>query len=70
VAFDLPRIKARTLVVAGREDALFALEACRSFARAIPDASFAAIDVAAHSIHLENPRKFTAAILEFLSSQR
>jgi pimeloyl-ACP methyl ester carboxylesterase len=28
------------------------------------------IDVAAHSIHLENPRKFTAAILEFLSSQR
>jgi pimeloyl-ACP methyl ester carboxylesterase len=56
-------------VIAGREDALFALETCRDFARAIPNASFVAIDNAAHSIHLENPRMFTAGIVEFLSSR-
>src|SRR5437870_6821988 len=56
-AFDsthqLSNVRARTLVVAGGEDLLFPLELCRLFADRIPGSSFATIDGAAHSIHMQ-----------------
>ena len=45
-------------VVAGGEDLLFPLELCRLFADRIPGSSFATIDGAAHSIHMQYPDLF------------
>lgn len=69
-AFDgtaaLARLRARTLVIAGREDLLFPLAASAAFARSIPHATFAPIDGAAHSIPMEFPQEFARRMLAFL----
>jgi len=70
-AFDSTRhlsaIRARTLVLAGTADLLFPIAASAAFAKAIPHASFAAIDGAAHSFPVELPQEFTRRVLDFLN---
>ncbi len=63
---DLHAIRARTLVLAGTDDLLFPVAQSEAFARSLPNASFAAIEGAAHSIPLEFPDAFTARVLDFL----
>src|SRR5436305_10984221 len=65
-ATELSRLRARTLVVAGTGDLLFPLDACRTFANRVPGATFAAIDNAAHSLHMEQPRAFVDRVVQFL----
>jgi pimeloyl-ACP methyl ester carboxylesterase len=69
-AFDstktLSCIRSQTLVIGGAEDLLFPLELCRIFSRAIPNAGFATVENAAHSIHMENPQAFVKRVFEFL----
>ena len=70
-AFDSTRhlsaIRARTLVLAGTADLLFPIATGAAFAKAIPHASFAAIDGAAHSFPVELPQEFTRRVLDFLN---
>ena len=65
---DLAAIRARTLVMAGREDLLFPLAESEHFAKRLPNATFSVIDNAAHSIWIEQPAAFAACVLEFLFS--
>jgi pimeloyl-ACP methyl ester carboxylesterase len=71
-AFDatkqLSAIRARTLVLAGTEDLLFPVAASAAFAKAIPHASFAAVEGAAHSFPVEMPQAFTPRVLDFLAA--
>jgi len=62
----LSQIKAKTLVVAGKDDLLFSPDECARLAQAIPGAAFILMDGAAHSIHMEQPRKFADCVLDFL----
>jgi len=59
-------VHAKTLVLAGGEDLLFPPGVCRELARTIPQAEFSQIEGAAHSIFIEKPKDFTAAVLGFL----
>jgi len=45
------------------------LDVCRRFARARPNAAFAVIENAAHSIHMEHPQAFMDCALKFLSER-
>ena len=69
-AFDstkpLASIGMKTLVLAGAEDLLFPLDECRKFARSLPNAEFATIENAGHSIHMENPQAFVKHAIDFL----
>lgn len=69
-AFDrtksLSDLRARTLVLAGTDDLLFPVAASAAFAKAIPHATFAPIEGAAHSIPVEFPQEFTRRVVEFL----
>jgi pimeloyl-ACP methyl ester carboxylesterase len=62
----LAAIKAKTLVICGREDLLYTPEEGKGLAGAIPGASLAIIDKAAHSIHIEQPAAFIERVLGFL----
>jgi len=70
-AFDCTRslsaIQARTLVLAGTEDLLFPIAASAAFAKAIPHATFSAVEGSAHSIPPEFPQEFTRRVLDFLA---
>jgi pimeloyl-ACP methyl ester carboxylesterase len=65
--FLAPMIHAKTLVLAGKENLLFEVDACTALARAITDAQIVVLDRVAHSIHMEDPRTFTDCIVQFLS---
>jgi pimeloyl-ACP methyl ester carboxylesterase len=61
-------IKARTLVVWGREDALIPLESGERYAKAIPGAKLVVFDECGHVPQLEKADEFNKALLEFLSA--
>jgi len=69
-AFDatksLSDIRTRTLVLAGSDDLLFPVAASAAFAKAIPHATFAPIEGAAHSMPVEFPQEFTRRVIDFL----
>ncbi len=67
---ELASIAAPTLVLAGTEDQLFPVAGSAAFARALPQASFIAVDGAAHSIPNEFPAQFTRAVLDFMAAPR
>ncbi len=73
-AFDgtaaLPHLPPRTLVLAGADDLLFPIPASRELHAAIPGATMAVIDGAAHAIALEQPAAFAAAVLGFIDGER
>lgn len=63
----LSSLRARTLVLAGTDDLLFAIAASAAFAKSIPHATFVAIEGAAHSFPAESPQDFTRNVLTFLA---
>lgn len=65
---DLSKIKARTLVINGKEDLLYPPDTCLKLAQAIPHAASSLIDGAAHSIHIEQPQLFVQIVQEFVSN--
>jgi pimeloyl-ACP methyl ester carboxylesterase len=63
----LASIRAPALVLAGTEDQLFPVAGSAAFAQALPNATFATIEGAAHSIPNEFPQAFTRSVLNFLA---
>jgi 2-succinyl-6-hydroxy-2,4-cyclohexadiene-1-carboxylate synthase len=61
----LPTLRVPTLVIAGAQDAKFVALGER-LAATIPDAELAIIDGAGHTVHLEQPERFLAALLPWL----
>ncbi len=70
-AFDsrtrVAAIRARALVLAGTQDLLFTIHDSAAFAAAMPHATFAALDGAAHSFPIEVPDEFTRRVADFLA---
>jgi pimeloyl-ACP methyl ester carboxylesterase len=62
----ISRIKAPTLVVAGREDRVVPLQLVEKLAGAIPHAKLQVIDDAAHLLFVEQSGKVNRAIVDFL----
>ncbi|MFZ2958766.1 MAG: alpha/beta hydrolase [Candidatus Ozemobacteraceae bacterium] len=65
---DISRIVAKTLVIGGGRDLLFSSDACADFAKRVPGAVFTLIPEAGHSVHMDNPVEFLAAVKGFLRS--
>jgi 3-oxoadipate enol-lactonase len=63
----LPKIKAPTLIIAGRQDAATTLVMGESMRDRIPGAKLAVIE-AAHISNAEQPRAYTKTVLNFLRS--
>ena len=61
----LPRIRAPTLVIAGKHDPATPPEANEHISKSIPGAQFALLD-AAHLSNIEQPQAYTKAVLDFL----
>jgi len=61
-------VDAKTLVIAGAQDALTGVEQARTLAGGIGDARLELIDGAGHSPHLETPMTFARLVSSFLSS--
>ena len=66
----LPRISARTLVVAGRQDPATPPAHARELADAIPHAGLTEIDGAAHLAGIDAPARLTSALLADLGADR
>ena len=62
----LPKIKAPTLVIAGKHDPATPPEANRYISDNIPGAKYAELD-AAHMSNVEQPQAYTDAVLGFLT---
>jgi len=65
---DLPRIAARTLVIAGEKDLGTPVAMSEAIASAIPGAMLAVIPGAAHLSAVEDPTAFNALVRRFLES--
>ena len=63
----LPRITCPTLLVRGAESPVLRPEVAREMMAAIPNCEFVEIPGAGHSIGLDNPAAFDAALREFLT---
>ena len=63
---DLPRIRARTLVVAGAEDPVTPPAHARAIAERIPDARLEILSSAAHLANVEHPEAVARLLLEHL----
>ena len=61
----LPRIRASTLIIAGRQDHATPVEAGEYIRSHIPGASMTLLD-AAHISNVEQPHDFTEAVMGFL----
>jgi len=61
----LPKIKAPTLIIAGRQDAATTLAMAESMRERIPGARLAVLD-AAHISNAEQPQAYTETVLDFL----
>ena len=66
---EINTIKAETLVLEGRDDILMPPEEARVLAKNIRKSIFRLLDGVAHCIHIEDPKLFTGAVLEFLDSK-
>jgi 3-oxoadipate enol-lactonase len=64
----LPKIRARTLVIAGRKDMATPVEAGEYIRAHIPGASMTLLD-AAHISNVEQPHDFTEAVVGFLTQR-
>jgi pimeloyl-ACP methyl ester carboxylesterase len=67
---ELSKITAKTLVIGAEEDLLFPVNVCDQLTQAIPGAAFSLINLAAHSIHMENPEAFVDTVFAFLLDRR
>ncbi len=59
-------IKAKALILEGKDDVLITPEEAETLAKGISGSIFRLLDGVAHSIHMENPKLFTDNVLEFL----
>jgi sigma-B regulation protein RsbQ len=66
---DLPHVRARTLVLQAREDAIAPLEVGRYVASQVPSARMVVLDAVGHCPHLSAPEAVIAAMREFLEPQ-
>jgi pimeloyl-ACP methyl ester carboxylesterase len=64
----LRSVDAKTLVIAGAQDALTGVHQARAVAEGIGDARLEVIDGAGHSPHLETPMTFARMVSAFLTS--
>ncbi len=64
---DLAKIKTKTLIVWGEQDRMVPLKYAHVFKENIENSKLEIIPKAGHSPHLENPKKLSEIILEFLS---
>jgi len=60
-----PRPRVRTLVLGGREDAVFSVLEQTALARQFPDARLQLIEDVGHALHWEQPQTFVDAVLSF-----
>jgi pimeloyl-ACP methyl ester carboxylesterase len=65
----LPGIKARTLLIWGREDAIVPLSAGEAYRDAIPDARLEVLDRCGHFPHIEQPDAVASLALAFLAQR-
>ena len=63
---DLSSVRSETLVIFGKEDMLFPPKESSKVLHAIPKVKFTTIKHAAHSVHIEQPKKFINVIQTFL----
>lgn len=59
-------IKAKTLIIEGKNDILITPEEAMLLAKNIKGSAFKLLDGVAHCIHIENPKLFTEVVLKFL----
>ena len=64
--YYLPKIQAPTLVVWGRQDAIFPLECAELYQKAIPNATLSVIDNCGSLPQMEKPEAFNSAVTSFL----
>src|SRR5262249_32018579 len=62
----LPRLACRTLLIHGAESWVLSRETAEQMARVIPDCRLIEVPRAGHTVHLDNPPAFLAAIGPFL----
>ncbi|HKE18582.1 MAG TPA: alpha/beta hydrolase [Kofleriaceae bacterium] len=65
VRADLPKIRARTLIVVGRRDFVCSLEMARIMAAGIPDSTLVILEKSGHMGHVEEPQAFADAVAGF-----
>jgi 2,6-dioxo-6-phenylhexa-3-enoate hydrolase len=66
VTDKLGEIKAKTLVMSGKDDILITLEESEVLVKNIPKCGFKLFERAAHAIHIEKQKLFTDIALGFL----
>lgn len=66
-AAPLEKLTMPTLIIAGDEDRVYPLAIARRMAQRIPDAQLAVLEGCGHLSNLEQPERFNAALLDFLS---
>jgi sigma-B regulation protein RsbQ len=66
---DLPHVRARTLVLQAREDAIAPLEVGTYVASQVPSARMVVLDAVGHCPHLSAPEAVIAAMRDFLEPQ-
>lgn len=66
----LSAIKAKTLIVEGKNDILITPEEAMMLAKNIKGSIFKLLDGVAHCMHIENSKLFTGAVLEFLNYRK
>jgi pimeloyl-ACP methyl ester carboxylesterase len=62
---DLARLRMPTALVWGERDGLFSVATARAMAAALPHASLDVIPGCGHAVHIECPRRLTAALQRF-----
>jgi len=68
LANRLPQVKAPTLVVWGRQDAIFPVAHTRKAASLLPNARLQIYDQCGHWPHIEKHQQFNRLVLDFLAS--
>jgi len=63
---DLAKIKTKTLIIWGAQDRMVPLKYANVFKKNIENSKLEIIPKAGHSPHLENPKKLSEIILEFI----
>jgi sigma-B regulation protein RsbQ len=65
---DLPHVRARTLVLQSREDAIAPLEVGRYVAEHVPDGTLVVLDAVGHCPHMSAPAEVVHAMRQFLEA--
>lgn len=69
-AAPVEEIRCRTLVITGSEDKVYPPRIARDMARRIPKATLVELEGCGHLSNLEQPRRFNAALAEFLTKEK